>query len=80
MFRNLHKNTVADVRFNANGNWILTGSWDHMVKVFDIRAMKELQAFRAHRKEVHSLAWHPVHESMFASGGSDGSIFYWLVG
>eukprot|EP00041_Stephanoeca_diplocostata_P027926 m.779424 g.779424 ORF g.779424 m.779424 type:complete len:408 (-) comp23278_c0_seq24:22-1245(-) len=77
---NLHKNTVSDIKWNANGNWLLTASWDHLVKVYDIRAMKEMQSFRGHHKEVQNLAWHPYHESMFASGGNDGSIFFWLVG
>ena len=26
------------------------------------------------------LAWHPVHETLFASGGSDGAILFWEVG
>jgi len=26
-----------------------------------------------------ALAWHPVHECLFASGGSDGSIMYWMA-
>lgn len=29
---------------------------------------------------VLALAWHPVHERLFASGGSDGSIYFWHVG
>jgi polyadenylation factor subunit 2 len=42
--------------------------------------MKEFQTFRGHKREVSSLAWHPIHESFFASGGFDGSINYWVVG
>ena len=26
------------------------------------------------------LAWHPHHETLFASGGADGALYYWLVG
>ena len=29
----LHRNTVSDVSFNKNGNWLLTSSWDHVIKV-----------------------------------------------
>ncbi|XP_014673749.1 PREDICTED: pre-mRNA 3' end processing protein WDR33-like [Priapulus caudatus] len=76
----IHKGTVMSVRWNQNGNWLLSASRDHLVKVFDIRAMKELQTFRGHKKEACSLAWHPVHESLFASGGSVGDIVYWQVG
>jgi len=36
--------------------------------------------FRGHKKEAFSVAWHPIHEDMFASGGSEGNIMYWQVG
>ena len=39
-----------------------------------------MQTFRGHKKEVATAAWHPVHEGIFASGGSDGSIMFWSVG
>ena len=70
-----------DIKWNANGNWLLTASRDHLLKIFDIRKTKEeLQTFRGHKKEVLSVAWHPVHEGIFVSGGSDGSIMFWSVG
>ena len=27
-----------------------------------------------------AVSWHPIHEKLFASGGSDGAILFWLVG
>ena len=76
-----HKSTVMDIKWNANGNWLLTASRDHLLKIFDIRKTKEeLQTFRGHKKEVSTAAWHPVHEGIFASGGSDGAIMFWSVG
>eukprot|EP00040_Diaphanoeca_grandis_P015724 m.80586 g.80586 ORF g.80586 m.80586 type:complete len:708 (+) comp25324_c0_seq1:186-2309(+) len=76
----MHKNTVTDVKWNMNGNWLLSSSRDHLAKIFDIRTMKELQVFRGHSREVMCLAWHPVHESLFASGAHDGSIMFWQTG
>ena len=32
-----HKNTVMDCQWNKNGNWLLTASRDHLLKLFDIR-------------------------------------------
>ncbi len=26
------------------------------------------------------MSWHPIHEGLFSSGGSDGSILFWNVG
>ncbi|EDV24170.1 uncharacterized protein TRIADDRAFT_26233 [Trichoplax adhaerens] len=76
----LHKSTVMEVKWNKNGNWLLTASRDHLLKIFDIRAMKELQTFRGHKKEATAVAWHPVHEGLFASGGSDGAMYFWIAG
>lgn len=75
-----HKSTVMDLDWNKNGNWLLTGSRDRLLKVFDIRMMKELYTFRGHKREAASVNWHPLYEGMFASGGSDGSILFWLMG
>ncbi|XP_020268609.1 flowering time control protein FY, partial [Asparagus officinalis] len=75
-----HKNMVLSVKWNQNGNWVLTASKDQIIKLYDIRSMKELESFRGHRKDVTALAWHPFHEEYFVSGSYDGSIFHWLVG
>lgn len=79
--RHAHKNTVTDIKWNQNGNWLLTSSRDHLIKIYDIRNLSsEMQTFRGHKKEVSCLAWHPIHEGLFTSGGADGSILFWLVG
>ncbi|KAM9837970.1 pre-mRNA 3' end processing protein WDR33-like [Aulostomus maculatus] len=76
-----HKKTVVEAKWNQNGNWLLTASHDKLCKLFDIRKLKEaLQVFRGHKQEVTAVAWHPVHEGLFASGGSDGSLHFWQVG
>ena len=54
-FRHAHKHTVMDLKWNKNGNWMLTASRDHLLKLFDIRNMKEeMQSFRGHKKEATS--------------------------
>lgn len=75
-----HKNTVTKLAWNQNGNWLLTASRDQLIKVYDIRAMKEICSLKGHNKEVTSIAWHPLFESVFASGGMDGTLLYWNVG
>ena len=39
-----------------------------------------MQVFRGHKKDVIRVAWHPYHETLFASGSGDGALLYWLVG
>ncbi|CAD5121786.1 DgyrCDS10263 [Dimorphilus gyrociliatus] len=76
-----HKNTVMQLQWNNNGNWLLTASKDHLLKLYDLRNMKqELQIFKGHKKEATACSWNPIHENLFVSAGSDGSIFYWVVG
>ncbi|KAJ2744394.1 WD repeat-containing protein 33 [Coemansia sp. BCRC 34301] len=83
-----HNNSITELQWNRNGNWLLSGGSDHCVKLFDIRKFKEEIHSYATRREVHSVAWHPVHETLFASGGSqcdskrsatDGSIQFWTT-
>jgi polyadenylation factor subunit 2 len=51
-FSHDHKNSVTSVTWNRNGNWLLSGSRDHVIKLYDIRMLKEVQSFRGHKKEV----------------------------
>lgn len=70
-----------DLKWNDNGNWLVTASRDHLLKLFDLRNLREeVQVFRGHKKEASAVSWHPVHEGLFCSGGSDGSILFWNVG
>lgn len=75
-----HKNAVMAVQWNANGNWFVSASRDHLIKLYDIRMMKEMFTFKGHKKEVTALSWHPIHESLLVSGGADGAMLFWLVG
>ena len=42
--------------------------------------MKELCSLKGHHKEVTSIAWHPIYETVFSSGGMDGTLIYWNIG
>uniref|UniRef100_A0A8C5D064 WD repeat domain 33 n=1 Tax=Gadus morhua TaxID=8049 RepID=A0A8C5D064_GADMO len=72
-----HKNTVMEVKWNMNGNWLLTASRDHLCKLFDIRNLKEeLQVFRGHKKEATGTAawcW------CFSATGLGTGVCVWCV-
>ena len=52
-FSHAHKSTVMSMKWNKNGNWFLTASRDHLLKLFDIRNMKsDFQTFKGHQKEA----------------------------
>ena len=73
----IHKNTVNKLRFNKNGNWLLSASKDQSVKITDVRVMKEFLNFKGHEKDVNTVCWHPQMEDLFCSGGADGYIIFW---
>lgn len=72
-----HKNTIMGLSWNKNGHWLLAGSRDQLLRIYDIRTMKELGSYKGHKKEVNCLQWHPFHTDLFASGGADGSVYFW---
>lgn len=47
-----HKKQVNCVQWNANGNWLASGSMDGLIKLYDIRTMKELEVWRGQNSEV----------------------------
>ena len=51
---------------------------NHCLRLTERRARR--QVFRGHKREAASLSWHPIHETLFSSGGSDGSLMFWNVG
>ena len=55
--RHQHKNTVQALAWSPNGNFVASASRDQTVRVFDIRAMKELRVLKGHKKEV-CCQWH----------------------
>ena len=50
--RHYHKNTVQALAWSPNGDLVASASRDQTVRVFDIRAMKELRLLKGHKKEV----------------------------
>ena len=70
MHSHAHKATVMSVQWNRNGNWLLTASRDHLIKVYDIRAMKEMYTLKGHKKDVNSKGTDPgawKHQDYVAS-------------
>jgi polyadenylation factor subunit 2 len=49
-----HKNSITDLKWNKNGNWLASTGRDQVIKLFDLRMMKEFMTFKGHTKEVNS--------------------------
>ena len=56
--------------------WIVSGSWDHTVKVWDLRTGQELRTLRGHNSSVLSVAVTPDGKKVI-SGSADNTIKVW---
>ena len=52
LYSHAHKAAVHCVKWNQNGNWLLSCSKDGLIKIFDIRMMQEMFSLKGHKKEV----------------------------
>ena len=70
---------MQQARWNpVNGNYLLTGSKDQKIKLYDLRNMKqEDKEIEGHKGSVLVIQWHPFKEEIFASADAEGQISFW---
>ncbi|KAL4467687.1 hypothetical protein ABPG74_013022 [Tetrahymena malaccensis] len=71
-----HMDTVSQVLFHPDGTCLISSSFDHKIKITDIRSNKLIQHYNAHDAQVNSISIHPTGYFL-ASAGSDSKIKIW---
>jgi WD40 repeat protein len=71
-----HKHGILRLAFNADGNRLITASYDGTAKVWDITPAHELFARTAHDGMVYDVAFSP-DGSLLATAGRDGNAIVW---
>ncbi|KAG7290426.1 Polyamine N-acetyltransferase 1 [Staphylotrichum longicolle] len=75
-----HKNTITKTLFErVRGQCLATSARDQTARVFDLRMMRDICLLRGHEKDISTLTWHPVHPNLLSTGGSEGSLFHYLL-
>ncbi|XP_013383261.1 WD repeat-containing protein 91 [Lingula anatina] len=64
--------------YNHNGNLLITGAVDGMIRIFDMRSYDCIAAWGAHLGEVYSVQF-SNDENSFYCMGSDGKFLQWSV-
>ncbi len=73
-----HSKIVNTVSWSPHGNFILSGSSDHTVKVWSSKTYELILSVEGHTGEVSSLTW-MENETYFVSASSDTTIRLWSL-
>lgn len=76
-----HAEAVYTVAFSPNGNYVVTGSFDNTLKLWEAKTGKEVKTFggaTGHQRQVLTAAFSPDGHTL-ASGGADNTLKLWDV-
>lgn len=63
----------------TEGLFLATAGRDQIIRIFDLRMMRDVFHLRGHENEITSLAWHPLHRNLISTGGHSGAIHHYLL-
>jgi len=73
-----HSRGVNSVAITPDGKYIVSGSWDKTIKLWDISSDKEIRTFKGHSSWVNSVAITPDGKYI-VSGSEDKNIKLWDI-
>lgn len=71
-----HAGLISEIAFATDGRLLATASWDHSLRLWDLREKSAIRAFQGNLSEVWSLALLPDGERL-VSGAKDGTVAIW---
>jgi TIR domain/WD domain, G-beta repeat len=73
-----HTNPVVSVAFSPDGRWVVSGSWDKTLNLWEVESGKLLRTFEGHGDEVLSVAFSPDGRKL-VSASKDHTLKLWEV-
>jgi WD40 repeat protein/serine/threonine protein kinase len=73
-----HSNIVSSVAFSPDGLWVLTGSYDQSIILWDARTGEQIRKFSGHTKGVWTARFSPDQKYIISSG-LDDTVRLWDV-
>ena len=71
-----HKDVVCSASFSADGRYALSGSWDHTLKLWDVKSGKCLRTFEGHTDFITSVSF-SADGRYVLSGSWDKTLKLW---
>ncbi|KAF8930281.1 hypothetical protein BGZ47_000671 [Haplosporangium gracile] len=73
-----HHSVVTSLVFSSNGQQLVSGSWDHAVRLWNCETQAPIYILEKHFGYVSAVAFSPSGKQV-ASAGKDGSVRLWDV-
>jgi len=73
-----HQKVVNHVCFSPDGRYIISGSFDKSIRLWDGRSGKYMATFRGHVGSIYQLSW-SMDSRMFVSCSADSTVKLWDV-
>ncbi len=73
-----HEDLVRSVAFSPDGSYVISGSADNTIKIWDVSTGKEISTFSGHSRRVNSVAFSPDGQYV-VSVSNDRTIKLWDV-
>ncbi|MBA3017351.1 MAG: caspase family protein [Proteobacteria bacterium] len=74
-----HSNIILSIAFSPDGKYLLSGSADHTLKLWDVATGREIRTFIGHTAQVESIAFSPDGKYIISTGRYDKSLKLWEV-
>lgn len=71
-----HSHIVSSLAISADGKFLVSGSWDQTIKIWQLDTGKLIRTLKGHRDKVYAIALSP-DEQIIASGSADQTIKLW---
>jgi len=72
-----HKNSVSALAVSRDGQWVVSGSWDHTLKLWSSHSGELIRTMTAHQGKIGAVAINQFN--VLVSAGADGSIALWRM-
>lgn len=82
---NIPESGTSCVKYRCDGRIIVSGHWDHTIRVFDAKRLKPIAVLRHHRDSVFAIDFTrpTTHQQgaggIFATGSKDGTVAVWDI-